>query len=62
MDSHDAVGPSIAPCQQEAVTKYTLLFLFLTAIRAFTERGGLEEQTAGGQGDTSPPQEIPICI
>jgi hypothetical protein len=44
MDSPDAVGPFIAPCQQEAVTEQTSSSLFLTAVRAVTERGDLKDR------------------
>jgi hypothetical protein len=37
-------GPSITPCQQEAVTKQTSLYLFLTAVRIVTERGDLKDR------------------
>jgi hypothetical protein len=39
MVSPDAVGPFVAPFQQETVTEKTLLSLFLTAVRVIIERG-----------------------
>jgi hypothetical protein len=44
MVSPEAAGPSIAPCQQEAVTEQTSSSLFLTAVRAVTERGDLKDR------------------
>jgi hypothetical protein len=44
MVSPDAVGPSITPCKQEAVTEQTSLSLFLTTVRAVTERGDLKDR------------------
>jgi hypothetical protein len=41
--SPDAVGPFITPCQQEAVTEQTSSSLFLTAVRAVTDRGDLRD-------------------
>jgi hypothetical protein len=44
MVSPDAVGPFIAPCQQEVVIEQTLSCLFLTAVRVVTERGDLKDR------------------
>jgi hypothetical protein len=41
--SPDSAGPFIAPYLQEAVTEKTLSSLFLTAVRAVTERGDLKD-------------------
>jgi hypothetical protein len=50
MVSPEAAGPSIAPCQQEAVTEQTSSSLSLAAVRAIPETdGGLEGQTTGGR-------------
>jgi hypothetical protein len=38
----NAADPFITPCQQEAVTEQTSSSLFLTAVRAVTERGDLK--------------------
>jgi hypothetical protein len=44
MVSADAVGPFIAPCQQEAVTEQTSSSLSLTAVRAITEKRDLKDR------------------
>jgi hypothetical protein len=44
MVSSDVAGPSIAPCQQEAVTEQTSSSLYPTAVRVITERGDLKDR------------------
>jgi hypothetical protein len=44
MVSPDAAGPFIALCKQETVTEQTSLSLFLTAVRAVTERGDSKDR------------------
>jgi hypothetical protein len=59
--------PFIDPCQQEAVTEQTLLFISLTAVRATTERwyGRMDcrrsQKVISCQGDNLPSQETSIC-
>jgi hypothetical protein len=68
MVSPDAVGPFIAPCQHEAVTEQTLLFLSLTVVRATTEKEDRRtdcrrsQKMISGQGDTSLSQETSFYI
>jgi hypothetical protein len=41
--SPDAAGPFINPCQQDQLLNRLHLSLFLTAVRAVTERGDLKD-------------------
>jgi hypothetical protein len=52
---------SSSPCQQEAVTEQTLSSLFLTAVRAVTERGDLKDRLREVK-ETLLPRKCPVHL
>jgi hypothetical protein len=60
--SLDAAGPFIALCQQEAVTEQTSLSLFLTTVRAVTERGDLKDRPQEVKETLLRPRKFPFAF